>query len=245
MAITTRDRKLLWARAGGACALCKSHLTADAKGGDRGVVLGEEAHIVSEEPHGPRFRPMPKNEVDTYANLILLCPSDHKIVDEQVTYYTEQRLLELKRAHEQWVQEKISPATPAIKIRDPEADKPVMLQRIDTGKELMSIFAGTVATHQSNPEPQSLEEAERIGSFFQNATDARDVWGDLWSSEQIKAEFWLSEEITRLCKAGLVVYVGRRNHLLEGGVSESAPWPVAYLVIYRSDDEAIKASHGI
>src|SRR5947209_12871100 len=101
MPITTRDRKLLWARAGGMCALCKSHLTADAKSGDRDVVLGEEAHIVSEEPNGPRYLPMPIKEVDAYANLLLLCPSDHKIVDEQVTYYTEQRLQALKCEHEQ------------------------------------------------------------------------------------------------------------------------------------------------
>ena len=92
MPITTRDRKLLWARAGGVCTLCKSHLAENAKGDDRDVVLGEEAHIVSEEPNGPRFRSMPTREVDAYTNLMLLCPSDHKIVDEQVTYYTEQRL---------------------------------------------------------------------------------------------------------------------------------------------------------
>jgi hypothetical protein len=243
MPITTRDRKLLWARAGGTCAICKSHLTADAKNGDRDVVLGEEAHIVSEEPNGPRFRPMPSNEVDTYANLILLCPSDHKIVDEQVTYYTEQRLLELKQAHEQWVKEKISPVIPAIKIRDPEAGKPVMLQRIDTGKELMNILAGTFALHQNNPEPRSGEEAERIGAFFQNATDARDAWDELEPSGRIQTEFWLSEEITRLREAGFVVYGARRNHIVEGGIKAPEPWPVAYLVLYRSDDESVKAAH--
>src|SRR5713101_5999644 len=108
MPITTRDRKLLWARAGGTCALCKSHLTADAKSGERDVVLGEEAHVVSEEPNGPRFRPMPRNKVDSYTNLLLLCPSDHKIVDEQVSYYTEQRLQILKCEHEQWVKDRVS-----------------------------------------------------------------------------------------------------------------------------------------
>jgi hypothetical protein len=89
MPITTRDRKVLWARAGGTCTLCKSHLTTDTESGDS-VVLGEEAHIVSEKPNGPRFRPMPTKEVDSYANLLHLCPSDHKIVDEQVTRYTGQ-----------------------------------------------------------------------------------------------------------------------------------------------------------
>ena len=242
MPISDRDRKLLWARAGGTCALCKSHLTADAKSGDRDVVLGEEAHIVSEEPNGPRFRPMPRKEVDSYANLLLLCPSDHKIVDEQVTYYTEQRLQTLKREHEQWVKDRVSSTIPAIKIRDPEAGKPVMLQRIDTGKELMNVVAHTLAAHHDNPEPRSIEEAELIGGFFQNTTDYTDIWDEIEPSGRIQAEFSMSEEITRLREAGLVVYAGVKQHVIEGGVKAPEPWPVAYLVIRRSDDESIKAS---
>jgi|SRR5579863_4038637 len=241
MPTTTRDRKLLWARAGGTCALCKSHLTADAKGGDRDVVLGEEAHIVSEEANGPRFRPMSKHEVDTYANLILLCPSDHKIVDEQVTHYTEQRLQALKREHEQWVKDRTSSTIPAIKIRDPEAGKPVMLQRIDTGKELMNVVAHTLAAHHDHPEPRSSEEAELIGAFFQNASDYSDIWDDIEPSGRIQAEFSMSGEITRLREAGLVVYAGVKKHIIEGGVKPPESWPVAYIVIRRSDDETIKA----
>ncbi len=242
MPISTRDRKLLWARAGGTCALCKSHLTADAKGNDRDVVLGEEAHIVSEEVNGPRYRPMPKSEVDTYANLILLCPSDHKIIDEQVTTYTEERLHALKREHEQWVKDIISPTVAAIKIRDPDADKPVMLQRVDTGRELMSLVAHTFAAHHGHPEPRSAEETELIGQFFQNTSDCIDIWGDIGPGGRIEAAFSMSEDITRLREAGFVVYAGTRHHVVEGGVKAPAPWPVAYIVIYRSDDEAIKAS---
>jgi hypothetical protein len=203
MPITVRDRKLLWARAGGTCALCKSHLTADAKSGDKDVVLGEEAHIVSEEPNGPSFRPMPRKEVDTYANLILLCPSDHKIVDEQVTYYTEQRVQTLKREHEQWVKDRVSSTIPAIKIRDPE--------------------------------PRSNEEAELFGEFFQNATDFRDIWDEIEPSGRIQAEFSMSREITRLREAGLLVYAGTKQHIIEGGVKAPESWLVAYLVIRRSN----------
>ncbi len=242
MPITTRDRKLLWARAGGTCVLCNRYLTAEAKRGDKDVVLGEEAHIVSEEPNGPRFRPMPRKDVDAYANLLLLCPSDHKIVDEQVTHYTEQRLQTLKREHEQWVKDRLSPTIPAIKIRDPEAGKPVMLQRIDTGKELMNILAHTLAEQHDNPEPRSIEEAELIGGFLQNATDYRDIWDEIEPSGRIQAEFTLSGEITRLREAGLVVYAGVKQHVIEGGVNAPEPWPVAYIVIRRSDDESIKAS---
>src|SRR5258708_39024634 len=217
MPINVRDRKLLWARAGGVCAVCKSHLTADAKSGDRDVVLGEEAHIVSEEPNGPRFRPMSRKDVDSYANLLLLCPSDHKIVDEQVTYYTEQRLQTLKREHEQWVKDRISSTIPTIKIRDPEAGKPVMLQSIDTGKELMNIVAHTLAAHHDNPEPRSAEEAELIGGLFQEVTDYIDIWDEIERRRRIQAEFSMSGDITRLREAGLVVYAGVKQHVIEGG----------------------------
>jgi hypothetical protein len=242
MPITTRDRKLLWARAGGTCAICKSHITADAKGNDRDVVLGEEAHIVSEEPNGPRFRPMSKKEVDAYTNLLLLCPSDHKIVDEQVTYYTEERLQALKREHEQWVKDKIAPTTPTIKVRDPVADKPVALQLIDTGKELMNVVAHTLAAQHGNPEPRSNDEAELIGQFFQSTSDYIDIWKDIGPSGRIQAEFSMSEEITRLREAGLVVYAGVKQFVIEGGAQAPAPWPVAYIVIYRMDDEAIRTN---
>ena len=242
MPITTRDRKLLWARAGGTCALCKSHLTADAKSGDREVVLGEEAHIVSEEPNGPRFRPMPRKEVDSYVNLLLLCLSDHKIVDEQVAYHTEQHLHTLKREHEQWVKDRVSSTIPVIKIRDSEVGKPIMLQRIDTGKELMNIVAHTLAAHHDSPEPRSAEEAELIGEFFQNTTDYTDIWDDIEPSGRIQAEFSMSGEITHLLEAGLVVYAGVKEHVIEGGVKAPEPWPVAYIVTRRSNNESIKAS---
>ena len=44
------------------------------------------------------------------------------------------------------------------------------------------------------------------------------------------AEFSMNEDITRLDDAGLVVYTRRKNQVLEGGVVEPAPWPIAYIV---------------
>ena len=61
-------------------------------------------------------------------------------------------------------------------------------------------------------------------------------------SGRIKAEFLMSEEITRLREAGIVVYAGVKNHVIEGGVKAPEAWPIAYVVIRRSDDESIKAS---
>lgn len=50
----------------------------------------------------------------------------------------------------------------------------------------------------------------------------------------------MSEEIARLREAGLVVYAGVKQQIIEGGVKAPEPWPVAVIVIYRSDDESIK-----
>lgn len=204
MPITTRDRKLLWACAGGGCTLCKSRLIEDSKGGDRDVVLGEETHIVSEEPNRPRFRPIPAKEVDTYDNLLLLCPSDdYKIIDEQVTYYTEERLHVLKREHEQWVQYRFSPTPPPLKVRDPEASKSIALRPIETGKELMNIASHKYAIHHTSPEPRSADEAELIGTFLQSVMDCNDIC----LNGRIQAEFSMTEEIAQLREAGLVVCV--------------------------------------
>ena len=92
-----------------------------------------------------------------------------------------------------------------------------MLQRIDTSKELMNVVAHTLAAHHDNPEPQSIEEAELIGGFFQNTTDYIDIWDEIEASGRIKAEFSISEDITRLREAGLVVYAGVKQHVIEGG----------------------------
>jgi hypothetical protein len=238
MPTTDRDRKLLWGSAGNTCALCKCRLREDAKGADRDVVLGEEAHIVSEAPNGPRFRLLPRDQVDAYANLLLLCPSDHKKVDEQVTHFSEQRLLTIKREHEQWVKDRLSATMPQIKIRDPEPDKPMVLQRIETGKQLMNVVAHTVAEKHDHPEPRSAEEAELMGGVFQNAIDYSDLWDDIGPSGRMQAEFSISKDIDRLREAGFAVYAGAKNHVLEGGMDGTAPWPVSYIVIRRHTDES-------
>lgn len=244
MTVSDRDRKLLWTRAGGTCAICQCRVTADAtKEGDEVVVLGEEAHIVSEKPEkGPRYRPMPPREVDSYANLILLCPSDHTLVDKQFINFTEERLQTLKREHEQWVKDRTAKEAPPIKIRDPEADQPVKAQRIDRGKELMKVLSHALATHLSHPEPKSPEEVALIADFAQYIGDCRDIWNELGPARQISEEFSLTEEISRLRAAGFVVYAGTKNHVVEGGTLPPAPWPTAYLVLHRSDDEAVRVA---
>ena len=74
-------------------------------------------------------------------------------------------------------------------MRDPEAGKPVMLQRIDTGEELMNVLAHTLVTHRDHPEPRSIGETELIGGFFQNTIDYTDIWDEVEPGGRIQAEF--------------------------------------------------------
>lgn len=107
MAITTKSRKLLWVRSGNECAFpgCSQVLTLS-DGKDQNVVLGEEAHIVSRSRHGPRGdKVTPGGDEDGVANLLLLCPTHHRLIDEQPDLYTVEALRDIKEAHESRIRE--------------------------------------------------------------------------------------------------------------------------------------------
>jgi hypothetical protein len=102
-----RDVKLLWGRAGGLCAICKTKLSQDATGG--AFPLGEAAHIVAESDSGPRGEsPLTSEERDRYTNRVLLCPNDHTTIDKSPADYPIERLHILKREHELWVEQQLS-----------------------------------------------------------------------------------------------------------------------------------------
>jgi hypothetical protein len=91
----------------------------DATETDDESLVGEAAHIVAESTSGPRgASPLTPEQRDKYANLILLCNVDHKVVDDQVGEYTVARLSTLKQQHETWVRGQLG--FDAAKIRDDE-----------------------------------------------------------------------------------------------------------------------------
>lgn len=107
MAISVRDRILLWGRSGNRCAFpdCRRLLTREAEETGRDANLSQEAHIVAESENGPRGEsPMTKAQRDAYPNRVLLCLEHHKIVDDDPGYWKVDRLLEMKATHEAWVE---------------------------------------------------------------------------------------------------------------------------------------------
>ncbi|MCK4376771.1 MAG: HNH endonuclease, partial [Actinomycetia bacterium] len=84
----------------------------DATTQDDDSVVGDECHIVSDRPNGPRHNPeFLIDEIDSYPNIILLCRIHHKMVDDQSEKFTADFLRRLKAKHTRWVAETLELAT--------------------------------------------------------------------------------------------------------------------------------------
>jgi hypothetical protein len=117
VSINVLNRKLLWRRAGNRCAYpdCKQALTADLETEESqalsmaGVIMGEEAHIRSARPDGPRYDPTYDTEkLDAYENLLLLCPTHHTLIDKNNgAGFSVGKLQDMKLTHERRVTERL------------------------------------------------------------------------------------------------------------------------------------------
>ena len=224
MAITERTRKILWAKASARCSICHEQLVTESTDTDDPSVSGEEAHIVGQSPNGPRAGDI--SDVDSYANLILLCRKHHKQVDDQVSYYTVERLREIKRQHEEWAAslgDTTNPG-PVRLIPDPARPPKKRLKLMVTGTELFYFACGADIFYPRWPAGLSDDHEDLIAALFDNVQDI-DISGDLSFSEKRDACRSLNENIEELAKAGFVVGVRERRLLLTGGVSqEPQPW---------------------
>jgi len=109
MAIPQKDLKLLWGRTGNRCAICQHRLSEDKNSVNESFLLGEQAHIVSEELEGPRGKsPLSAEERNSYPNLILLCPICHTKIDKNIDDFPTERVHMLKSRHELWVEQTLS-----------------------------------------------------------------------------------------------------------------------------------------
>lgn len=108
MAIKTKDLKVLWARSGNRCAICRTPLTQNSTSG-ASHTLGEQAHIVGDNNGSARSDSVLSDaERDEYHNLILLCPNHHTEIDRNIEDWPAERLYIAKSKHELWVTETLS-----------------------------------------------------------------------------------------------------------------------------------------
>jgi hypothetical protein len=100
--VSPKNRAVVWARGAGRCYYCNASLIGDYISGNEDANFGFVAHIVAEIPKGPRGDPIRSPQLaDDVGNLILMCYPHHKLIDvDEVADYSEQRLLDMKIAHE-------------------------------------------------------------------------------------------------------------------------------------------------
>ncbi|WP_298627707.1 HNH endonuclease [uncultured Legionella sp.] len=106
-----KDVKKLYANSAGRCAMptCRLKLILpNTQPSDKGIQIGEIAHIIAHSPTGPRHNSeFAKEKLDTYDNRILLCPTCHQTVDAQESQYSVEKLHQIKAGHEIWVHERL------------------------------------------------------------------------------------------------------------------------------------------
>jgi HNH endonuclease len=111
MGISLKTHKLLWGRSGNQCAICTSRLIIDSENPNNDPsVVGDEAHIIARTESFTRgdYDALAGAERDQYSNLILLCKTHHKQVDDQSAHFTVERLRVTKAMHEREIQSHLS-----------------------------------------------------------------------------------------------------------------------------------------
>lgn len=141
MAIHLKTRVMLWGKAGARCSFpeCRRSLVHDATETDDESLIGDLAHMVAESPDGPRGEsPLTAEQRDRYNNLILLCKIHHKIVDDQPSAYTVERLIAMKQEHEERVASAWAPGDRdlqrAKEVYASYVDEWIRLARVDVWK---------------------------------------------------------------------------------------------------------------
>ena len=238
MAINDKTRKILWARSGNRCAYCRCELVLDrSTADDSEAVVGDECHIIGQKVDGPRgVASDGRDVIDEYDNLILLCKTHHKLVDDQPVKFTVEFLLLLKTAHETWVKKCLEPLK-----QEGKQPKILLLDRIETGKQLMAILGGVCSHLPDHEEPQNEQEMELLGGFLQEVQDGIDIWGEVESTDRVRMGFGLSKIIKELEEAGFYVFALAVKQRVKLGDKEEF-WPSGIVTVVRKTNPGITES---
>lgn len=146
MPISEKDAKILWGRAGGRCSnpACDIDLTRQSEQEGK-YHFGEMAHVIASSPVGPRNAGAKGK--DTYDNLILLCPTCHRMIDKAPAEYPKAMLYDWKNIHEKNIRE-AGRTTTFVNFTDlRKAIKPLLLEN----KELWEQLGPHSIEAQNNP----------------------------------------------------------------------------------------------
>ena len=170
------DVKYLYGAAAGRCAFpdCRKFVLLPGSNGTKAKQVGKIAHIVAHSDAGPRGDPnYPKNQLDTYDNWVLLCPSCHDTVDAQPEKYTIEFLQKLKKEHELWVEKIFSEAMTkvtfselAVAVEGIKAQSNIISNNLKVVAPEAKIQLNHLSAHVRNRLLLGLMQASLVQSFF-------------------------------------------------------------------------------
>ncbi len=113
MPIKEKDKRIVFARCGNRCSFPGCDQIIASKGDSTNYTnTGELAHIKGDKEDSSRYDPNQSDkERNSPDNLILLCGTHHKMIDDQPDVYTVDKLTEMKYQHEEWVISQYSKST--------------------------------------------------------------------------------------------------------------------------------------
>jgi hypothetical protein len=196
---STPTIKRLFAVSGNRCAFPKCNapmVLAD-------TLVGEICHIKGKRPEAARYDPTrPIAELNDYDNLILLCATHHKVVDDDEEAYTVARLRRMKAEHE-------AQATP---IAETEADRVALSISALTnvgesgGIAANSIVANTVTLSAGQPSDAVLKrQIEALENLWNVILTLQVEFGSIIYVDQLL----LAREMDEFFRTG------RRNEIME------------------------------
>ena len=181
-----KNQNLLWAISGGRCEYegCNTPLYMDIltkKKYNKAYI----AHIVADSLDGPRGDPERSEKLaNEISNLMLLCDPHHTLIDKDVANHPEDRLVEMKRKHE----ERIARITAIA----PEKESEIILYGANIGKHASPLsYAEACRTLTPNFYPASSTAIE-IGLKNSSMTDCSDAY---WNAEETNLCEQVKEQI--------------------------------------------------
>lgn len=225
--ITIKTRKIIWAKSGGSCAICKKELTK--KVDEKHLVLGQECHIRSPKINGPRYTSgYSPEKLHIPENLILLCRDHHKEIDDFPDKYTIDVLQKIKSEHETLIKTRSFQEISAIKVI--KKSKYLEATIITSGIQLISMADGMAGYGYAFDETDDNETYELIKEFLSYIEDL-DILPDVGPSTRLDMARDLKRIIQDLEKHGYFVFAAIANDTITGGVSGNAPWKTIYYTL--------------
>jgi hypothetical protein len=178
--------------------------------------------------------PIPGGDMDGYDNLILLCASDHRLIDSQPGRFATATVCELKRAHERWVEQSLE-----VSVRAQSETVQLRLTHARTGKELIDAVAGYDALQFDYCEPHDADEDEAIAEFSGELHDC-DTISELGGAERVRVASRMSELLWRLGEHGMLAWWG---HLTRRWPTPAGPMPYRLAVVEGTPDGTGPRAH--